>query len=161
VLQAQATKHEKSVLEYQNQESDFQAEIDDLEERLSEAENKVTETKEQREVLQSQYIELVQSLASTQQELAANKLLLTQNLQAHREKERSIMEELDRRQREINDANMRVATTESSMDVLRQQLASVQSRLAQSQSMPPPTIQLLGFFSRTTSYTNGATTRAG
>jgi len=44
-------------------------------------------------VLQLQYNELGQVLTLTQQELAANKLLLTQILEAHREKERSIMEE--------------------------------------------------------------------
>jgi len=77
-LQAQVTKQEKSVLEYQTQESDFQADINYLEERLNEAESKVSETKEQQEVLQLQYNELGQQLTSTQQELAANKLLLTE-----------------------------------------------------------------------------------
>jgi len=33
---------------------------------------------------------------------------------------------------------MRIATTKSSMEVLRQQLANAQSRLVQSQTMPPP-----------------------
>jgi len=79
------------------------------------SETLVSETKEQREALQLQYNELGQQLTSTQQELAAKKLLLTQNVEAHRDKERSILEELDRRKVEISEANMRVATTESSM----------------------------------------------
>jgi len=54
-LQAQVAKHEKSIIEYQTGESDFQAEIIDLEERLSEAETQVSEIKERREGLQLQY----------------------------------------------------------------------------------------------------------
>jgi len=88
--------------------------------------------------LQLQYNELGQQLTSTQQELSAKKLLLTQNLEAHKERERSITDELDRRQVEIGEANMKVANAESSMNVLRQHLADTQSRLAQSQTIPPP-----------------------
>jgi len=65
-------------------------------------------------------------------------LLLTQNLEAHKERECSITDELDRRQVEIGEANMRAANAESSMNVRRQQLADAQSRLVQSQTMPPP-----------------------
>jgi len=159
---AENVKELQAQVEYQTQESEFQADIDNLEERLSEAENKVSETKEQREELQLQYIELGQSLTSTQQELAANKLLLTQNLEAHREKERSITDELDQRQVEIGEANMRVAAAESSMNVLRQLLADAQSRLVQSQTMPPPLARQFNSWDsyQTTSYTNGTSTRA-
>jgi chromosome segregation ATPase len=134
-LQAQVAKHEKAVLEYQTGESEYQTEIMNLEDRLSESEILVKETKEQREALQLQYNELGQQLTSTQQELAGNKLLLTQNVETHRETERSMLEELERRKVEINEANMRVATAESNAEILRQQLANSQLR----SSMPPPT----------------------
>jgi len=46
-LETQIVRHEKSVLEYQMQESELQAEINELEEN-----DEVNETKEQREALQ-------------------------------------------------------------------------------------------------------------